>query len=201
MPTTRQSKRQAGESPGGDSLPKRARKPNTNTLERFSLGQAPLRFDKRKKKKLLDKDNPIPTLQAKGRARKDVIEVSSAMGSNPPSAPSSPHTITGTPIPNRTKKAIKSPPPTFNPNIEGERPHYIQITFIPVLNGDEKKAGSYNININDILRPSFNNLWEVSYNAAIRRWEEDRKLKHYKRAIKGDWTVFIRNPRGHYSKI
>jgi hypothetical protein len=62
MPTTRRSKRQAGESPGGDSMSKRARKPNTNTLEYFSLGQAPLRVDKRKKKKPLDKDILIPTL-------------------------------------------------------------------------------------------------------------------------------------------
>jgi hypothetical protein len=61
MPTTRQSKRQAGGSPGGDSLPKRARKPNTNTLEHFSLGQGPLRVDKRKKRKQLDEDEVIST--------------------------------------------------------------------------------------------------------------------------------------------
>jgi hypothetical protein len=58
--TTRQSKRQAGGSPGGDSLPKQARKPNTNTLEHFSLGQGPLRVDKRKKRKQLDEDEVIP---------------------------------------------------------------------------------------------------------------------------------------------
>jgi len=201
MPTTRRSKRQAGESPGGDSVPKRARKPNTNTLEAFSSGQAPLRVDKRRKRKQLDRDRSSPTPQVSGGARKNPIEVSSAMGSDPPGAPSSPHTITGTPIPNRTKKTIKSPPPIFDPNIEGEHPHYVQITFIPVLNRDEKKAGSRNININDILRPSFDDLWEVSYNAAIRRWEEDRKLKPHERAVKGDWTVIVGNPRGHHSGI
>jgi hypothetical protein len=47
------------------------------------------------------------------------------MGSNLPSALSSLYIITGTPIPNRTKKAIKSPPPMFNPNIEGEHLYYI----------------------------------------------------------------------------
>jgi hypothetical protein len=67
----------------------------------------------------------IPTPQVKGRARKEVIKVSSAIGSDPPSAPSSPHIITGTLIPNRTRKIIKSPPPTFNPNTEGEQPHYV----------------------------------------------------------------------------
>jgi hypothetical protein len=124
------------------------------------------------------------------------------MGSNPPSAPSSPHTITGTPIPNRTRKIVKSPPPAFDPNTEGEQPHYVQITFIPFINGDERNHGSCNININDILQPSFDDLWEVLYNAGIRRWEENRKLKPYERVIKGDWTVIIRNPRGStYSKI
>jgi hypothetical protein len=117
MPTTRQSKRQAGESPGGDSLRKRARKPNTNTLEHFSLGQAPLRVDKRKKKKPLDEDILISTPQGKGKAINKVIKVSSALGSNSPIALSS---LTGTPIPNRTKKTIKSPPPAFNLNIEGD---------------------------------------------------------------------------------
>jgi hypothetical protein len=73
------------------------------------------------------------------------------MGSNPPSALSLLHIIKGIPIPNRTKKTIKLPPPIFDPNIEGEHLHYIQITFIPILNRDKKKASSYNININDIL--------------------------------------------------
>jgi hypothetical protein len=67
----------------------------------------------------------IPTPQVKGRARKEVIEVSSAMGSNPPGAPSSLHIITGTPILNRTRKIVKSPPPAFDLNIEGEQPHYV----------------------------------------------------------------------------
>ena len=61
MPSTHQSKRQAEESPGGNSLPKRARKPNTNTLKRFSLGQAPLQADKRKKRKQLDEDKVVST--------------------------------------------------------------------------------------------------------------------------------------------
>jgi hypothetical protein len=61
MPATRRSKRQAGESPGGDSQSKRARKPNTNTLEHFSSGQAPLRADKRKKRKQLDEDKVVST--------------------------------------------------------------------------------------------------------------------------------------------
>jgi hypothetical protein len=100
----------------------RARKPNTNTLEHFSLGQAPLRVDKRKKKKPLDEDIPIPTSQSKGKATKKVIKVSSALGSNPPVVPS---LLTGTPIPNRTKTTIKSPPPDFNLNIKGDQPHYV----------------------------------------------------------------------------
>jgi hypothetical protein len=58
--------------------------------------------------------------QVKGRARKEVIKVSSAIGSNPPGALSLPHIITGTPIPNRTRKIIKLPPPAFNLNTEGE---------------------------------------------------------------------------------
>jgi hypothetical protein len=61
----------------------------------------------------------------KGKARKKVIKVSSAIGSNPPSVLSSPHIIIGTPIPNRTRKIIRSPPPAFNLNIEGEQPHYV----------------------------------------------------------------------------
>ena len=122
MPTTRRSKRQAGESPSGDSLLKRARKPNTNTLEYFSLRQALLRVDKRKKKKPLDEDISISTPQGKGKAIKEVIEVSSVLGSDPPIIPSS---LTRTPIPNRTKKTIKSPPLAFNLNIEGDQPHYV----------------------------------------------------------------------------
>ena len=93
----------------------------------------------------------IPTPQVKGRARKEVIEVSSAIGSNPPSAPSSPHIIIGTPIPNQTRKIVKSPPPAFNLNIKGEQPHYVQITFILFINGDERNYGSRNVNINNIL--------------------------------------------------
>jgi hypothetical protein len=62
MPSTHQSKRQAGESPGGDSLPKRAHKPNINTLKRFSLRQAPLQANKRKKRKQLDEDKVVSTL-------------------------------------------------------------------------------------------------------------------------------------------
>jgi hypothetical protein len=93
MPTTRRSKRQAGESPSGDSLLKRARKPNTNTLKHFSLGQAPLRVDKRKKKKLLDEDISISIPQGKGKVIKEVIEVSSILRSDPPITPS---LLTGT---------------------------------------------------------------------------------------------------------
>jgi hypothetical protein len=148
MPITRRSKRQAGESPSGDSLPKRARKPNTNTLEHFSSGQAPLRVDKRKKKKLLDKDISIPTPQGKGKAIKEVIEVSSALGSDPPITLSS---LTRTPILNRTKKTVKLAPPAFDPNTEGDRPHYIQITFIPLINSNKRNHGSRNVNINDVL--------------------------------------------------
>jgi len=111
MPVTLRSKRQAGESPGHDSIAKRARKPNTNSLEHFSLGQAPLRVDKRKKKKeskQVDENNYTPTPKGKGKARKDVIELSSTIGSAPPSSPPSLH---GTPIASRPKK------PPFDPNI------------------------------------------------------------------------------------
>ena len=148
MPTTRQSKQQARESPSGDSLLKQARKPNTNTLEHFSLGQAPLRVDKRKKKKPLDKDILISTPQSKGKAIKEVIEVSSALGSDPPITLSS---LTRTPILNRTKKTVKLPPPAFDPNTEGDRPHYVQITFIPLINSNKRNHGSCNININNVL--------------------------------------------------
>jgi hypothetical protein len=99
----------------------------------------------------LDEDEVIPTPQVKGRAKKEVIEVSSAMGSDPPSAPSLPHTIIRTPIPNQTRKIVKSPPPAFDLNTKGEQPHYVQITFIPFINGDKRNYGSYNININNIL--------------------------------------------------
>jgi len=111
-----------GESPGGDSLRKRARKPNTNTLEYFSLGQAPLWVDKRKKKKPLDEDISISTPQGKGKAINEVIEVLSALGSNPPITLS---LLIRTPILNQTKKTIKSPLPAFDLNIEGDQPHYV----------------------------------------------------------------------------
>ena len=42
------------------------------------------------------------------------------MGSNPPGALSSLYIIIGTPILNRTRKIVKSPPPTFDLNIKGE---------------------------------------------------------------------------------
>jgi hypothetical protein len=61
MPTTYYSKRQVRESLSSDSLPKQACKPNINTLKHFSLGQAPLQVDRRKKKKPLDKDILIYT--------------------------------------------------------------------------------------------------------------------------------------------
>jgi hypothetical protein len=63
--------------------------------------------------------------QAKGRARKEVIKVSSIIRSNLPSVLSLLYTITGTPIPNRTRKIIKSPLPAFNLNTEGEQPYYV----------------------------------------------------------------------------
>jgi hypothetical protein len=106
-------------------VPKRARKPNTNILKVFSLGQALLRVNKRRKRKQLDRDRLSPTPQVSGGARKNLIKVSSVMGSNPPGVLSSPHIITGTPIPNRIKKTIKSPPPIFDLNIEGEHPYYV----------------------------------------------------------------------------
>ena len=62
----------------------------------------------------------IPTPQVKGRARKEVIKVSSIIGSNPPSVLSLLYIITGTLILNRIRKTIKSPLPAFNLNIKGE---------------------------------------------------------------------------------
>jgi hypothetical protein len=47
------------------------------------------------------------------------------MGSNPPGAPSLLYIIIGIPIPNQTRKIIRSPPPAFNPNIKGEQPYYV----------------------------------------------------------------------------
>jgi hypothetical protein len=73
------------------------------------------------------------------------------MGSDPPSALSLLYIVTGTLIPNRIRKIVKSPLPAFDLNIEGEHSHYIQITFILLINGDERNHGSCNININDIL--------------------------------------------------
>jgi hypothetical protein len=87
----------------------------------------------------------------KGRARKEVIEVSSAIGSNPPSAPSSPYIIIGIPILNQTRKIIRSPLPAFDLNIKEEQPYYIQITFIPFINGNERNHSSYSVNINNVL--------------------------------------------------
>jgi hypothetical protein len=93
----------------------------------------------------------VSTLQVKGRTRKEVIKVSSAMGSNPPSTPSSLYIITGTLIPNRTRKIIRLPPPAFNPNTKGEQLYYVQITFILFINSDKRNHGSRSININDVL--------------------------------------------------
>jgi predicted regulator of amino acid metabolism with ACT domain len=42
----------------------------------------------------------VSTPQVKGRAKKEVIKVSSIIGSNPSSAPSLLYIIIGTPIPN-----------------------------------------------------------------------------------------------------
>jgi hypothetical protein len=61
----------------------------------------------------------------KGRARKEVIKVSSVIGFDPPSAPSLLYIIIGTPILNQIRKIIRSPPPAFDLNIKGEQPHYI----------------------------------------------------------------------------
>jgi hypothetical protein len=60
----------------------------------------------------------------KGRARKEVIKVSSAIGFNLPSALSLLYIIIGTLILNQTRKIIRLPPPAFDLNIE-EQPYYI----------------------------------------------------------------------------
>ena len=73
------------------------------------------------------------------------------MGSNPPGALSSPYIIIRTTILNQTRKIVKLPPPAFDLNTEGEQPHYVQITFIPFINGDKRNHGSHNVNINNIL--------------------------------------------------
>ena len=61
----------------------------------------------------------------KGRAKKEVIKVSSVIGSNPPSALSLLHIIIGTPILNQIRKIIRSPPPAFNLNTKGEQLYYV----------------------------------------------------------------------------
>ena len=73
------------------------------------------------------------------------------MGSDLPGAPSSLYIIIGIPILNQTRKIVKSPPPAFDLNTKGEQPHYVQITFIPFINGDKRNYSSCNININNVL--------------------------------------------------
>jgi hypothetical protein len=62
-------------------------------------------------RKQLDRDKSSPTPQVSRGARKNLIKVSSVIGSDSPSALSLLYIIIGTPILNRIKKTIKSPPP------------------------------------------------------------------------------------------
>ena len=99
MSPTRRSRRQAGQSPSGDELGKRARKPNSNSLASFCSKQSPLLVDKGKKRKAMDKYIPNPTPKQKGKALKGVVvELSSDM----PAPPSSPPIAQNT-LPNRAK--------------------------------------------------------------------------------------------------
>jgi hypothetical protein len=140
-----------------------------------------------------------PTPQAKQGARRDVIDVSSTLGSEGVVLPSSPPTIMDTPISHRPKnKKVVTEPPPFDPNTEGDRPRYVTISFISVVGGKARPtATATTLNINDTFRPFFGDLWEVSYKGQVRKWEEQRQLTASERARRGAWTVTVGNPKGN----
>ena len=123
----------------------------------------------------MDENNYTPTPKGKGKARKDVIELSSTIGSAPPSSPPSLH---GTPIASRPKK------PPFDPNIRGSQPLFINLNITTFIEGGSMGSTPWSIDINDEFQPLYNDLWEVLYNAIVRDWEERRRLKVLEKCIR-----------------
>jgi hypothetical protein len=66
-----------------------------------------------------------------------------------------------------------------------------------VIDGKAKPGVFETININDVLQPSFNDLWGIPYNSYVRKWEERHQLRSAERCRKGDWTVTVGNPKGN----
>jgi hypothetical protein len=175
MPPKRSSKRLLGEEPSAEKVTKRARRPNANTLDAFSVQQALVRKQNTGKRKVLKasglpQDVPLPE-----KTPVSPIPISSTPGIPPP-APSSP--IHLTPIPLR--KRANAPPPSspFDPNDEGKMPHSVSLIITPIIDGLRKSDAGIctHLNINDVFRNDLETLYVYVYKRYVKQWEDIRKL-------------------------
>ncbi|KAH8753763.1 hypothetical protein F5882DRAFT_419236 [Hyaloscypha sp. PMI_1271] len=180
----RSSKRLQGRVPPPEKSPKRARRPNRNTLAEFYASQSLVPQRKIPKKQAKAPiDIPEPNI-----ANSPVPRTPITIPSNPVVLQSTP--LNSTPLPKRARKAIQPPPPPFDPSIKQEVPHNISIFITPVIDDVRKeKTFSKTMDINSTIRDDFNDLRAFLYTKYIKQLlttlrqmekdsDRDRKIYH-----------------------
>src|SRR5882757_5880363 len=176
MPPARSSKRLQGRAPPPEKSPKRARRPNKNSLAEFYISQS------------IVPQRKIPKKQAE--APIDIPEpdiTNSPVPGTPITIPSNPVVLQSiplnyTPLLRHTRKAIQPPPPPFDPSIKQEVPYNISIFITPVIDNIRKeRIFSKTIDINSTIRNDFNNLRAFLYTKYIKEFETIRNLRIYEK--------------------
>ncbi|KAH8744340.1 hypothetical protein F5882DRAFT_423613 [Hyaloscypha sp. PMI_1271] len=164
MPPARSSKRLQGRVPPPEKSPKRARRPNRNTLAEFYASQSLVPQRKIPKKQAeAPIDVPEPDI-----ANSPVPRTPITIPSDPVVLQSTP--LNSTPLPKRARKAIQPPPPPFDPSIEQEVPHNMSIFMTPVIDDVRKeKTFSKTIDINSTIRDDFDDLRAFLYTKYIKQ--------------------------------
>ena len=153
MPGGRVSKRLQGQPPSAENSAKRTRRLNKNTLDAFQQTQAPLRQDKRPKKRPVQaRVSPEPTIQQADPVDTPIPIVGTPVRDIPtsPFAFSSPVKSTKTRGPVRVK---------FDPTVEQSTCHIVTIYFTAIIDSIRKdQTFTKTININNLDRELLSNL-------------------------------------------
>ena len=166
MPPKRSSKRLLGEEPSAEKVTKRARKPNANTLDAFSVKQAPVRRKTTGKRKDTKVSGPSQDVLLQEKTPVSPIPIPSTSGTSP--ALSSPVYITPIPL----YKRVNAPPPLspFDPNNKGKMPYNISLIIIPIIDRSYKSDTGICIylNINNIFCNNLKALYIYIYKRYIK---------------------------------
>ena len=180
------SKRLQGQPPSTELSAKRTRRPNKNTLDAFQQTQAPLRQDKRPKKRPVQaRVSPEPTIQ-----QADPVD--------------SPIPIDGTPVhdiptfpfafssPVKPTKTTRTGKPPFDPTVEQSNHHFVIMYFTAVIDGIRKdQTFTKSIDINNPDRESLSILRTFPFFKYVKRWQEIRGLQEHEKPRWGPWNVRI----------